>query len=66
MAARKKRSRGPKTQQRVRAAFREVSREEPEAVKRTRRKQGSAAAERQRKAIALDKARRRGARIPKR
>lgn len=64
MAAKKKRGRGPKTKQRVESAFREVHEDEPESVKRTRRKKGSAAAEKQRKAIALAKARRRGARIP--
>lgn len=66
MAARKRRDRGPKTQRRVDAAFREVSRNEPEAVKETRRTKGDAAAESQRRAIALRKARRRGARIPNR
>jgi len=50
---------------RVAAAFREVNRDEPAAVKRTRRLRGAIAARRQKVAIALSKARRAGARIPK-
>lgn len=50
----------------VRAAFREVSRDEPRVVARTRRKKGAAAARRQKTAIALSKARAAGADIPPR
>lgn len=46
-------------------AFREVNRNEPARVGRTRRKKGAAVAKRQKVAIALDKARRKGARIKK-
>jgi hypothetical protein len=54
-----------KTKKKVRAAFREVHRKEPKVVKKTRRKKGAKAARKQKVAIALAKARRRGARIPK-
>lgn len=53
------------TRQITRRAFREVNRNEPGAVKKTRKKKGKAAAERQRTAIALSKARRAGAGIPR-
>lgn len=47
------------------AAFREVYKKTPKIVKKTTAKKGKAAGERQRKKIALEKARRRGAKIPK-
>ena len=46
-----------KSERRKRAAFREVNRKEPSVVKKTRRKKGKAAANRQKIAIALSKAR---------
>lgn len=49
----------------IEAAFHEVEHNEPAIVGKTRRKKGAKAAERQKKAIALDKARRAGAHIPK-
>lgn len=55
-----------KTRRKVASAMREVHRNTPKIVERTRRKYGKARAEKQRKAIGLAKARRRGARIPKR
>lgn len=55
-----------KTKRILRSVGRELKRDEPSVVKKTRRKKGAAAAERQRKAILLEKARRRGARIPRR
>jgi len=45
---------------RVARAFSEVKRNEPAIVGKTRRKKGAAAARRQKEAIALSKARRRG------
>ena len=48
-----------KSERRKRAAFREVNRNEPAIVKKTRRKKGAATAKRQKIAIALSKARRR-------
>ena len=66
MAKGSTRKKPTKTRRLVRNAFREVTRNEPKAVKRTRRKKGARAAKKQRIAIALRKARRRGARIPKR
>lgn len=50
---------------RVEAAFHEVAENEPSIVGKTRAKFGAARANRQRIAIALSKARKRGARIPK-
>lgn len=47
----------------VAAAFHEVHANEPSAVAKTRKKKGSAAAEKQRVAIALSKARAAGAHI---
>lgn len=58
--------RNTKTQQKVSEAFREVHGQTPSRVKQAMRKQGKVAAERMRTAIALDKARRKGARIPRR
>lgn len=58
--------RGSKTRRLVKAAFHEVERDEPEVVGKTRAKFGEKRAERQKIAIALDKARRAGARIPRR
>lgn len=55
-----------KTRQKVSRAFREVNKNVPGIVKHTARKYGAKRAKAQKKAIALDKARRRGARIPKR
>lgn len=46
-------------------AFREVKENPPARVKRTQRKKGKAAARKQAVAIALSKARKAGARIPK-
>ena len=54
-----------KTQRLKNTAFREVKRNEPKRVAQTRRKKGVKAAMRQRTAIALDKARKKGARIKK-
>jgi len=48
----------------VARAFSEVKRNEPAIVGKTRRKKGAAAARRQKIAIALSKARRKGAKIP--
>lgn len=42
----------------IEAAFREVNENEPAVVRRTRRKKGAAAAERQKRAIAFSKGRR--------
>lgn len=50
----------------VRAAFEEVHENEPGIVAHTRKKFGAERAEKQRTAIALDKARRAGAKIPRR
>ena len=49
----------------VAAAFHEVEEDEPEVVGTTRRKKGAKAAQRQKVAIALSKARQAGVRIPK-
>jgi len=49
---------GNPSRKRVRAAFREVNRNEPAVVSRTRRKKGAKAARKQKIAIALSKARR--------
>ncbi len=49
----------------VEAAFHEVEEDEPEVVGTTRRKKGAKAAQRQKVAIALSKARQAGVRIPK-
>jgi hypothetical protein len=57
--------RGKKTKQKVAAAFHEVIGNEPSRVKQTRRTRGAEAAKKQRTAIALDEARKAGARIPK-
>lgn len=54
-----------KTRTKIDAAFREVHGNVPSRVKQTKRKFGKERAELQKKAIALDKARRKGARIPK-
>ena len=54
-----------KTQRLKNTAFREVKRNEPKRVAQTRRKKGAKAARRQNIAIALDKARKKGARIKK-
>lgn len=51
---------------RMEEAFHEVHHDEPEIVGRTRRKKGAAAAEAQRTAVALSKARRAGVAIPRR
>lgn len=57
---------GKKGRRIVEESFHEVHADEPEIVAKTRRKQGAAAANRQRTAIALSKARQRGVRIPER
>lgn len=54
-----------KTRKRIDRAMREVHRNPPERVQRTLRKKGPKAAKRQQVAIALSKARKRGARIPR-
>lgn len=66
MAKGSTRKKPTKTRRLVRNAFREVARNEPRAVKRTRRKKGARAAKKQRIAIALSKARAKGAKIRKR
>lgn len=55
----------PKSRKLTDAAFREVHENPPSRVTRTRKKKGKAAAEKQMRAIALSKARAKGARIPK-
>jgi len=60
-----KKPKKPKTRKLLKQAFSEVKHNVPDVVKRTARKKGKAAAKRQMKAIALSKARRKGARIPK-
>jgi len=55
---------GYKSKSIVKRMFDEVHSNTPRAVKRTARKKGKAAAEKQRVAIALSKARRAGANIP--
>lgn len=62
MAARRKKS---KTQKRIAAAAREVRKDEPAVVGKTRRKFGAKRAAAQKTAIVLSKARKAGARIPK-
>jgi len=54
-----------RTKDLIREAFHEVKAKPPERVRQVRRTQGDKAAERMRRAIALDKARKNGARIPK-
>ncbi len=49
---------GKSVRQSVEAAFREVNRNEPKIVAKTRRKKGAKAAQKQKVAIALSKARR--------
>lgn len=53
----------PASRRKVEAAMREVHRNTPAVVKQTARKKGKAAAERQRRKIGLEKARRKGARV---
>jgi hypothetical protein len=65
-ASRRRRRPETKSRRLVRAASSEVEANEPEIVGHTRRKFGPKRAERQKTAIKLDKARRRGAKIPKR
>lgn len=54
-----------KSERLKKAAFHEVEQNEPAVVSKTRRKKGGAAAEAQKVAIALNKAREAGARIPR-
>jgi hypothetical protein len=54
-----------KTRQLVSEAFREVTGNVPARVKQTKRTKGAGAARKQQIAIALSKARKAGARIPK-
>jgi len=54
-----------KTKRILRQVGHELKVNEPAVVKKTRRKKGQMAAEKVRKAVLLDKARRRGARIKK-
>ena len=49
----------------VKSAFHEVAHDEPKVVGQTRRKKGTKAARKQEVAIALSKARKAGARIPR-
>jgi len=56
---------GPKSRGILKMSFSEVFAKTPKAVKRTARKFGEKRAKKQRIAIALNKARRAGARIPK-
>jgi hypothetical protein len=55
-----------KSAKKTRAAFREVTKKEPKVVAKTRAKKGAKAASKQKVAIALNKARAAGARIPQR
>lgn len=57
--------RSAKERAKVKAAFDEVTANEPAVVAKTRRKKGAKAAGRQKVAIALSKARRAGVRIPR-
>ena len=52
------------TQKKVKAAFKEVKKDEPSIVTKTRKKEGEEAANKQKIAIALSKARKTGAKIP--
>lgn len=52
------------TQKKVKEAFHEVHAKTPAVVKKTAKKEGKAQAEKQRVAIALSKAREKGANIP--
>ena len=54
-----------KSRRKIDAAFREVKKNPPARVKRTKRKKGKEAARKQTIAIALSKARAKGARIKK-
>ncbi|MGI0014039.1 MAG: hypothetical protein ACREBU_11440 [Nitrososphaera sp.] len=54
-----------KSERAKKRAFREVEQNEPSIVGKTRRKKGAKAAEKQKIAIALSKAREMGAKIPK-
>lgn len=49
----------------IKRAFHEINKNEPTIVKKTRATKGAKAAQKQKVAIALNKARQRGARIPK-
>ena len=53
-----------KTAKKLKAAFHEVKHNEPKIVAKTRAKKGAKAAQRQKVAIALSKARAKGAKIP--
>lgn len=53
-----------RTQKKVKAAFKEVKKDEPSIVTKTRKKEGEEAANKQKIAIALSKARKTGAKIP--
>lgn len=58
---------GPNKKERIlQEVGHELKENPPEILAKTRRKKGKEAAEEQRRAILLSKARRRGARIPKR
>jgi len=61
--AKKSRKKQTKTKKILKSVGRELKRNEPKVVAKTRRKKGNAAAKRQKTAILLSKARRRGARI---
>lgn len=56
---------GKKTKRVLQNVGRELKENPPAILKKTRRKQGKEAAEDQRKAILLSKARKRGAKVPK-
>jgi len=52
------------TQKKVKAAFHEIKKNPPRVLAKTRKKFGAEAAEKQRIAIGLSKARARGAKVP--
>ena len=54
------------TQKKVKAAFNELKKNPPAVLKKTAKKKGSAAANKQRIAIALSKTRAKGAKVPTR
>jgi hypothetical protein len=65
MAIGKQKRKTTKTRKILKDVGKELKRNEPAIVGKTRAKKGKAAAEAQKDAILLSKARRRGARIPK-
>jgi hypothetical protein len=65
MATKKPKRKPTKTRKILKSVGAELKKNEPDIVGKTRAKKGQEAAEAQREAILLSKARRRGARIPK-